>query len=43
MRAIKNSKYLDIIRKSGAGLLLFFAVKGAIYTFILAMGYLYIS
>ncbi len=43
MKAIKNTKYLNVIRSGGKGLLLFFAVKGAIYTFLLVVGYFYIS
>ena len=43
MKAIKDSKYFNAVRSGGAGLLIFFAVKGTVYMLFILIGYFFIS
>ena len=43
MKAIKDSRYLNAVRRGGVGLVIFFAVKGAIYALFIVSGYFFIS
>ena len=43
MKAIKDSRYLNAVRRGGVGIFIFFAVKGAIYALLIVSGYFFIS
>ena len=43
MKVKKDSKYLTAVRRGGVGLFIFFAIKGAIYTLLIVIGYFFIS